>query len=185
MVYLCKINSFKKSFIMEFVKYLPLSVIDSFEPVYSKGNYLVYEDSNTYFYSAILENNVCAIYKWDDFSALIEFEKDTIAKNKYQEAKRIYSETIQVLNDRFPKTISYDVNQLCCMYDAKWDISSDKQILISQNKFIELYSDIKKTKWLIRIYTGRQFCVNDEKIACRICQLISADCNNLIIGRWG
>ena len=176
---------------MKFIHYISPSIVDSYDKLLESTDFVVYSDCGQYYFAAQVNNDVYAVFLWDDYSQLNKNAIFSTAKLQLSEAKQIYQETIQVVFDRFPKTIRNEVYVLAhthhsnVPYDRCDSIEViDKQINPHGYNIVRLYSNAKNDNWWLFLCGRQIFSLNNEKSAKRIYQLILTDCLNLMQERW-
>lgn len=176
---------------MKFIHYISHSIVDSYDKLLDSTDFVVYLDGGQYYFAAHVNNNVYAVFLWDDYSQLNKNDISTTAKLKLSEAKQIYQETIQVVFDRFPKAIKNEVYALVHTHHSnvpynRWDSIEvvDKRINPYGYNIVKLYSNSNNDNWWLFLCDQQLFSLNNEKSAKRIYQLILIDCLNLMRERW-
>ncbi len=97
---------------MKFIHYISSSIVDSYDIIIEQQEFVVYFDSGNYYFASQINDNVYAVFLWDDYSLLQENNILSTAKLQVSESKLIYQETLQVVFDKFPKTIK---NEVCVL----------------------------------------------------------------------
>lgn len=176
---------------MKFIHYISPSIVDSFDSLFETDEYVVYLNDTQHYLAVKINNDVYAVFLWDNFELLHENDMLSTAKLQMAEAKLIYQDTLQVVFDKFPKTIKNEVFMLVHTYHSnrpydRYDSQEviDKQINPHGYNIVKLYSNSNNDNWWVFLCEKLLFSLNNEKAAKRIYQLILSDSLSLIQERW-
>ena len=95
----------------------------------------------------------------------------------------MYRDTVQVVLDRFPRTIRNDVETELRFNQVQFN-ESEELCLFCTFDYVQIKVNQDKTRWGIYVFDKLYCCVANENAAKRISQLIASDCSNIIKERW-
>ena len=170
---------------MKFKNYTLLSFIDSFDYVWKYRNVTIISDGVLYLAAFQISNDNVAVYEWTEYPSLTEQDRIKLLNEKIDEVKTIYSSTIQLVMDRFPNTILYEVNCLIRRYGNDKPIDeATKDLNPKNNAIVKVYTNADNDNWWIKLLDTPFCSVSNEKAALQIVQYLLQDCINLITDRW-
>lgn len=167
---------------MKFKKYALKSFIDSFDIVWCYKSFDVFLNGELYYVSFPVSKDVVAVYEWQEYTTTID--KQRIVEEKYDEVKNIFHSTVQVIFDKFPKTIREEVFILLKQYGVN-EIPTDLiEIIEKDNRIVQIFTNTQNDRWIIYLLNEFFCCVNNFNAALQIHRYLNKDCKNLIQNRW-
>lgn len=168
---------------MEYINYQKKSVVHSFDIKWKHKNSIVIETQTDYMFAILVNTQTYMVFRWDDYPSLSDNERLKIANSKIYEVLSMYQDTIQVVLDRFPRTIRNDVERELRFNKVQFN-ESEELSLYETFDYVQIKVNQDKTIWAIYVLDKLYCCVANENAAKRISLLITSDCFNIINERW-
>lgn len=167
---------------MKFKKYALKAFIDSFDIIWCHQSIVVFLNGETYNVSFPVNENIVAVYEWDEYETTTE--KERIVEEKCEEVQNIFKSTIQVVFDKFPKTIREEVYILLKQYGTNLIPTDLIEIIGQDNRIVQLFTNTKEDRWVIHLLNEFFCCVTNFNAAQQIHMYLYEDCKNIIQNRW-
>ena len=168
---------------MEYINYQKKSVIQSFDTVWKHKNSIVIKTQADYMFAILVNIQTYMVFRWNDYPSLSNNEKVEIAERKIDEILSMYQGTVQVVLDRFPRTIRNDVETELRFNQVQFN-QYEELCLYCTFDYVQIKVNQDKTRWAIYVIDKLYCCVANENAAKRISHLITSDCSNIIRERW-
>ena len=169
---------------MELLRFLHISLKDQYDTIETFGeNSIVYGEEGSFFLIVPVSQNVCAMYKWENYQNIPQQERLQIVQKQTEKAGMLYREYIRLLVDTFPRTIVNEVNTLYHRYGTNVTFVESNCGELDNNELVKLYYDSINKCWFVRIYS-KVYGFSNEKVARRVQEIIYNDSVNIIERRW-